>query len=249
MNSVRANQSAYSGLCACCGLHSRFESNHYSFREGYACSHCGASTRYRAQADAIVRCFGRTGADSLKQLVLESTFQECRIYEPGVAGPFRKHFRGLAKYQQSFFWPDVAPGNERDGVRCENLEQLTFNDECFELVISSDIFEHVRKPMLAFEEIHRVLCRGGAHVFTIPVEHPMQNHTVQRVDVSGNEDVHLLTEHYHGDGAGGRSLVYNDFGADLINQLNAMGFLCELERPRPLSPVADKTLTFICWKP
>ena len=142
----------------------------------------------------------------------------------------------------------IPLGGSRGGVRCESLEQLSYKNETFDLVISSDILEHVRKPMLAFAEIYRVLRPGGVHIFSIPVEYPMPAQTIARVDVTGEVDVHLLPEHYHGDGAGGKSLVYNDFGADVIRQLNHMGYMCETERPRPGCPEAGKMLTFLSWK-
>ena len=205
--------------------------------------------RYRAQAEAIIRCFrSDPSTNSLMQLSKEPEFASRSVFEPGIAGPFRKYFRSMKNYQQSFYWEDVELGGSRGGVRCESLEQLSYKNETFDLVISSDILEHVRKPMLAFAEIYRVLRPGGVHIFSIPVEYPMPAQTIARVDVTGEVDVHLLPEHYHGDGAGGKSLVYNDFGADVIRQLNHMGYMCETERPRPGCPEAGKMLTFLSWK-
>ena len=41
-------------------------------------------------------------------------------------------------------------GSEKDGVRCENLEKLTFANETFDLVITQDVMEHVHTPQAAF---------------------------------------------------------------------------------------------------
>jgi hypothetical protein len=58
------------------------------------------------------------------------------------------------------------------------------------------------------------------------VPHPAR--TGPRVDVSGPNDVHILPQVYHGDGVGGRSLVYNGFGLDLLDGLGRLGMLTHL---------------------
>jgi SAM-dependent methyltransferase len=162
---------------------------------------------------------------SLAELAKTSKFRSLAIYEPGVSGPFRPLLKELAGYATSYYWADVEPGKSRDGLRCENLEALTYSACCFDLVLSSDIFEHVRRPMVAFAEVYRVLKPGGRHIFTVPMNWPLEPLTVQRVDVSKDEDRHLLPAVYHGaplDPAG--SLVYNDFGMDLPFKLISLGF-------------------------
>ena len=57
---------------------------------------------------------------------------------------------------------NISPGN-----RCENLEELTFDDNTFDLVITQDVLEHVLNPGKAFKEICRVLKPGGAHKFLL----------------------------------------------------------------------------------
>jgi SAM-dependent methyltransferase len=56
-----------------------------------------------------------------------------------------------------------------NGVRCENLESLSFEDGSFDLHVTQDVFEHLFNPAAAFREIARTLRPGGAHVFTTPL--------------------------------------------------------------------------------
>jgi SAM-dependent methyltransferase len=144
----------------------------------------------------------------------------------------------------------VLPGKERDGIRCEDLRDLTFQDDAFDLVISSDIFEHVRDPMRAFAEVFRVLRPGGFHIFSVPLRWPFPPRTKARVDWSGPEDVFLCPPTYHGsptDPEG--SLVYTDFGMDLPEELRGVGFVTQVHHghrqavtfvsrkaPRPVPP-------------
>ena len=69
----------------------------------------------------------------------------------------------------SHYYPGVAPGTIVNGVRCENLEHLSYSDESFDLHITQDVFEHLFDPAAACREIARTLRPGGAHVFTTPL--------------------------------------------------------------------------------
>src|SRR5437016_14407750 len=50
----------------------------------------------------------------------------------------------------------------------KNIEQLTFPDNSFDIVITSDVMEHVRLDERAHQEIQRVLKPGGIYLFTVP---------------------------------------------------------------------------------
>ena len=56
-----------------------------------------------------------------------------------------------------------------NGIRCENLEHLSFGDESFDLHLTRDVFEHLFDPATAFREIARTLRPGLAHLFTTPL--------------------------------------------------------------------------------
>lgn len=238
----------YTGKCSCCGEQSVFYRRHRSLREGYSCEHCRASMRYRGQADLLVLLFGKSKNTCLAELAADPEFSKLSIFEPGLTGPFRTFFESFENYQNSFFWGDVELGTERDGVRCENLEKLTLADDTIDLMISSDILEHVRKPMDAFKETHRVLKTGGVHVFSVPAQAPLRSITRKRVDTTTDEDIFLEEPHYHGDGVGGRSLVYTEFGRDLVEQLLAIGFMVSIHSPKTSSKEARRLITFAITK-
>jgi SAM-dependent methyltransferase len=247
---VEFDDDAYEGTCNVCGESQLFVRRNASLREGYCCTKCKASLRYRGQADAILRFYSRAGSATIAELVTEPQFAHVDLWEPGVLGPFRAYFGELPNYVVSAFWSDVRPGDERDGLRCEDLMALTFADDSFDLVITSDIFEHVRKPYVGFAEVHRVLRPGGWHIFSVPVQEPMRASTVERVDTSGDEDVYILEPHYHhGPGPDdSRHIVYNDFGRDLLARLAGVGFDTEVIRFEAANPEASRLLTFCSVK-
>jgi SAM-dependent methyltransferase len=229
----------FDGTCFVCGEPQRFTRRHPSLREGYICAHCKALLRYQGQAVAILRDYARHGATSIAELVKEPEFAALDLFEPGELGPFREYFAVMPGYVMTSYWLDVDPGDVRDGVRCENLMALTFADQSFDVVITSDIFEHVRKPSIGFAEVHRVLRPGGRHIFSIPVQEPMREVTVERVDTTGEVDVHILEPRYHR-----HHLVYNDFGVDLLANLDDVGFDTDVLRLDVPNPEAARLLTF-----
>lgn len=240
---------AFEADCLVCGQWGTFTKERPSLRETYSCAHCNGMLRYRAQAEAIIRHFGTPRTRSIAQLVEHGGLDSLHVYEPGVAGPFRRFFRHLPHYEQSYHWDEEATAaGRRPGVENQDLMALSFPDAVFDLVVTSDIFEHVRRPYVGFAEIRRVLKPGGMHVFSVPLIAPMRPTTVFRVDTSGERDVHLEPPHYHGSPVTGRSLVYTDFGADMLAELDAIGLPTEaLELDLPFADLR-RLLTFVSTK-
>ena len=225
--------------CSVCGRWGLFRRQRSSIRKGYKCSHCSASLRYRHQASVMVARYATKRSKSFVELARGPSFLELSIYEPGIIGPFRRYLKAHPNYTTSYLWEGVEPGESHKGVRCEDLESLTFANDTFDLVISSDIFEHVRKPYLAFAQVHRVLKPGGRHIFTVPLSWPLKQRTVPRVDTTKGEDVLLLPAVYHGSPTGPKgSLVYIDFGLDTVEDLEKIGFRTEVHQ------AMKNTLTF-----
>ena len=143
----------------------------------------------------------------------------------------------------------MAPGEEKDGVVCQDLTRLTFGDSAFDVVISSDVMEHVSDPVAGFREVHRVLKRGGCYVFTLPIRVPMKKETVTRAVIKPDGTVeHILEPYYHKDGLNGKSLVYTDFGQDIFDLLGEIGFHVSFERGSTASLDAHRFGTFCAVK-
>ena len=120
-------------------------------------------------------------------------------------------------YIASHYYPDVGTGTIVNGIRCENLEHLSFGDESFDLHITQDVFEHLFNPAAAFREIARTLRPGGAHVFTTPL---VRKNEPTRFCASLAPDgtvVHLMEPpEYHGNPISSEgSLVTVNWGYDI----------------------------------
>ena len=183
------------------------------------CVWCRASARNRLMARTICRTYhGRCIAALVKDRAL--SFHELDVYEVQAAGPIHKRFKRLPRYVCSEYWDDIAPGGSRDGVRCENLEMLTFSDESFDLIIHQSVLEHVENPDAALAECARVLRPDGRMVFEVPVcdyEVP----TMRPLSRRRRSDEPL----FHIDALRpGGVLVVTDFGLDVVDQMERLGF-------------------------
>ena len=145
------------GTCPCCEQKVNFIARKNWLRDHFKCDNCKSIPRERALMKVIENEF--------------PNWRNINVHEssPGNRGhsvTLKKH---VASYTESQFFVDKPLGELVNGIRNENLEDLTFKDETFDLVITSDVMEHIYNPEKAFKEIHRILKPGGAHIFSVPL--------------------------------------------------------------------------------
>ena len=205
--------------------------------------------RWRDQAGVIVDEFGRGTAMSLDQLVRQGRLNGLSIFEPALRGPFVRRFRGLPGYVQSYFWPDRELGEVGpEGLPNEDLADLTFNDDTFDLILTSDVMEHLPEIEAAFSEINRVLKPGGRHVFTIPTDFPFPNKTEKRVEIRDGEEIRIKEARYHNAGDGTPCLVYTDYGADVVDMIDNFGSHTSIVRRSGAVTPCHTNATFVTRK-
>jgi SAM-dependent methyltransferase len=150
---------------------------------------------------------------------------------------------GLAysEYQQG-----VAPGLVVDGIRCEDLMHLSYNDGSFDLLLTSETLEHIPDLDAALAEIHRVLAPGGRHVFTVPVL-PGVPATFARASLAedGTRIEHAPLICHPGGDVG--YPVFTEFGADWPEILIRAGF----QVSEHFGPATEDDLAqvFVCLRP
>ena len=215
----------YSGHCALCGYVGEFQpGDGHSIRESYPCPTCRFPLRWRDQAAIILDEFGRGQSLSLPELVSSGALNDVAIYEAALRGPFTQAFRQLPNYINSYFRPELPLGAVGpDGVANQDLTQLTFPDKSFDMVLTTDVMEHLLDIETAFRETLRVLKVGGMHIFTIPNAFPFPNDSYARVELVDGKEVPVAPERFHISGDGTPCLVYTDYGADIADLITSIG--------------------------
>ena len=205
------------GKCFICGNTVDFQIKEgFSLRE-VQCPACKGTKRSRDLAGVIMKSFLHSADISLAEGL--NYLADVAIYEAQASGPIHGYLSRLPKYTCSEYLDNVPPGSVgKGGIRCEDLESLSFPDDSFDLVVTQDVFEHIDNPDAAFKEIYRVLKPGGYHIFTIPFHEGAD--TVTRAKKENGHVISILPSVYHGDPLRqSGSLVYTDFGENILEHL------------------------------
>lgn len=108
-------------------------------------------------------------------------------------------------------------------VRHEDLLNLSFPDETFDVLFHGDVLEHVPNYLTAFAECRRVLRPGGVMVFTCPF-FDLDQHLLRCQLVDG-ELRHLRPPTYHRNPlSNAGSLVFAEYGWPLLQDVRDAGF-------------------------
>jgi len=213
-----------SGRCTTCDRDVDFIAMNAWFRDHFLCSNCGSIPRERALMHVIDTYFPR--------------WRKARIHEssPGNRGASARLARECGSFQTSQFFQGSPLGSLVNGIRCENLESLTFPDESFDLHITQDVLEHVFHPSKVFSEIARTLKPGGMHIFTVPLVNKNKASRL-RARLEQGDVVHILEDIYHGNPIGdGKSLVTIDWGYDICRKIfDASGLFTQIVHMDDLS--------------
>lgn len=146
--------------------------------------------------------------------------KDLHVLESSARGSYPPMLEDKFDYYNTEYDPAKITAGE-DPRHCADFQNLHYDSDKFDVVIASDVFEHVRHDEKGYREIFRVLKQGGSFILTVPYNH-QQAETVKRVDTSGGEDVHILEPEYHG--GGGHTLTYRNYGRDLLSLLRGVGF-------------------------
>jgi SAM-dependent methyltransferase len=234
------------GKCNICGSDTAFYyQENESFRESLFCINCRTISRYRSIARGIlfaIRDLAHIDSSSISELPGMHD-HSLRIYDTQVPFYGLKAAYPVPDLLSKCKWIDVESSvykpNRPLGAKLhphrtnQNIEKLTFPDSNFDIVITSDVMEHVRLDDRAHQEIRRILKPGGVYLFTVPsIRNGETQHRVHvRNPQDPTQDQFLLDKEFHDDPniVGERSLTYRIYGTDLDTKLMDLGFVVQYE--------------------
>jgi SAM-dependent methyltransferase len=224
------------GYCHCCRKETIFKIFAPWLRDYYECLNCRSVPRQRHL-----------------QYILDNFFADWTnkfIHESSPMNNFISQF--CNEYSFSHYFEDAELGSIKDGIRCENLENLTFADDTFDIFVTQDVLEHVFNPESACREIMRVLRPGGIHIFTVP-KHKSVKNSYQRAKSQDGKIEYIFEEVYHGSPIGdGRCLVTWDYGDDfeyLVSMWSKFPTISYLTIDRDFGLDGDYIEVFVTKKP
>lgn len=212
--------------CPVCGSITLIVNVRPNLRESCNCIKCRSTNRQRQIACVLCSAASAMVGEriaSLRQLV-EST--DLVIYNTEAGRQIHKQLSKMPGYICSeYFGSQYASGDKVRDKMHQDLMNLSFEDQSVDIVVSSDVFEHILDPYKAHKDVHRVLRLGGRHVFTVPfLQTEFLDERRTLVDFRGNI-VHLAEPIYHGDPVReGGALVHRIFGLEMLVNLRKIGF-------------------------
>lgn len=174
------------GRCPCCDKDVVFRARNSWLRDSFLCTNCTSIPRERAI-----------------MLIIEKVlpnWKDLKIHEssPGNKGASLKLKENCIGYIASQYFPGEKFGTSIGDFRNEDLENQTFENESFDLVVSQDVMEHVYDPEQAFKEIARTLKKGGYYIFTTPLVNKFRPSEVWAKKGEGGKPIFLKEPEYHG---------------------------------------------------
>jgi SAM-dependent methyltransferase len=160
------------------------------------------------------------------------------VYEMSSRGPyFRFLKRNAGQLVTSEYFPDVAPGEYRGDVQCQDVQRLSYPDASFDICTSSEVFEHVPDDSKGFSEILRVLKPNGFFALTVPLR--SAHDTLERALIDPDGKIqHLVNPEYHVDPLRRSGiLAFRTYGRDITDRLRRSGFSrADIVAPRDRIP-------------
>lgn len=194
------------GYCPCCKQETLFIARNSWLRDHFKCEHCQCIPRERALMLTIDKEYPNWESFHIHESSPSNRGHSFRL---------KKHSK---KYLETQYFPDTPLGTTVNGVQNEDLEQQTFKDNSFDLVITSDVMEHVYDPKRAFQEIHRTLKPGGAHIFSVPLINRFEKTVRWAEKGDDGEPIFLFQPEWHGNPVNKKgSPVTMHWGYDIIN--------------------------------
>jgi SAM-dependent methyltransferase len=174
----------------------------FNRREGSICPRCRVNLRGQGLARSILESRYGFGEASLKAWVRAANAHRLAVCELNKCHELHQTLTGLENLTYAEY------GTETE----QNIEQLTYPDNSFDLFLHSETIEHVSNPARAADECRRVIRPDGLVLFTTPVI--WSRRTRRRASSDGGEVRYLLEPSYH-DRPTVDYLVFHEYGRDL----------------------------------
>lgn len=198
-----------------------------------ACNFCERDTWFLVSGpeSRSIRCLScRATAISLASLKRIQSLPldpaHSSVYELSYHGAVFAWLKGRFKdfHCSEYFGPDAGPAV--NGIRNEDVQRLTFENARFDLVSSTEVFEHVPDYRRGFAEVHRVLRDGGWFVFTVPLFDEPHTKCTCRIGPDGQLEW-LGVPEYHDSlvtGVASVPVFWHHAPVQIVRDLRAAGF-------------------------
>lgn len=216
------------GFCTYCNKPSSFKVDWLhknndipNFRERMICEHCRLNNRIRFISTFTRELINDLAKDQTKSLDIYCHENITTFFKLIEKEHSKKHNVSGSEY----LGHDKSNGYYYSGIRHEDIQKSSFNNESFDLIISQDVLEHVPSLEKSLKEVYRTLKVGGLFLFSIPFDLNIKKTQSRAILLEDNTIEYIDPPVYHGNPVDTKgSLVFHDFGTDLFDIIKSIGF-------------------------
>jgi SAM-dependent methyltransferase len=161
------------------------------------------------------------------RVLFDGEFQGKRIYHVGYYSRFRRWLsERIPNITASQYQEGRRAGEIDQGIRYEDLTNLSFSDNSFDYVICMEVLEHIPNYRAALCEMARILRPGGQALLTFPWRgRDHYDHLIRAEQQRDGTIIHFQPPEYHGDPASPDGiLAFRSFGWKILDELRESGF-------------------------
>lgn len=190
-------------------------------RESNFCPKCGNSSRTRTLAQALMQQIQYKGIENFSQWINKTNNEKLKIAEINACGKLHKFLSknkniAYSEYPSSRLITRII--NTLRNILKEDITQLTYPDNLFDIVLHSEVLEHVPDIDKAITECRRILKPKGICIFTIPILNNRKTKKCANINMLTGEIKYLKSPSYHGLDKRNDNLVWWEFGSDIIKK-------------------------------
>ncbi len=234
-----------------------FEIHSDNLRDSVVSTKSHSINRIRQLVTSMAMLNEMASESSLEEILREKYIGK-RILLLESNSPFASIFRFVCNKLQiqlvtsEFFGDQYKSGEIVNSVLNVDIQQTHFDNEHFDLVLHTDVFEHVPDAPKGEKEIVRILKRGGAIVYTVPFDYMADKDAVYAEIVDGK--LKLLKEPiYHLDpiSPDGKCLVFRIFSyPETRERFDKLGcnYYCNYIHSAYLGILGNNAYTFVAVK-
>jgi SAM-dependent methyltransferase len=224
------------GRCNVAGRPATFSLTDPNLRENVTADVSGTTARHRLLACGLSLALFGTPLVSFPATAEVINARRSRVFLTETTTPFHAAAKTLLApdllVTSEYFGPEYASGDFVNAVRHEDLQQTSFPDAYFDLIITSDVMEHVPDAAAAEREIVRILQPGGAYCFTVPLLAYAESDMILAQPLADGTIEYLAEPIYHGDPLRAEgALVFRLFSvAEMTARFANLGTTCTTYR-------------------
>ncbi len=193
----------------------------FNLRESQSCPNCGNSARTRIFAQAIMNTYPIDYVRNLKDWVTKSKKLNLSVAEINSCGKLHNILAKIpdisySEYPPARILPRIYFSIKR--IRNEDITSLSYPDKSFDLVLHSEVLEHISDVDKAIFECRRILKPNGICLFTTPFIPDRKTKQRAIIDKKSGRTINLKKPSFHGLDNREDNMVWWEFGYDFLTK-------------------------------